>query len=577
MGKARSKIIIILILIFLSAIFSHASAAADFENYYINEYQELDQETKPSDRVTLNADRVSFNDETGHALAEGNAILTYNDISIMAERLDYDADTQKVQAMPLPNQQVVITDGERVIKGDNLNYDLNTQEGILTRARSAVPVGEDGGVLYIHGEDIDVMPWELAKERKLVHGEPADYLIEWKNVVLTTCALDHPHYRLEAKKISFIPGKKLVAKRPRIYLGNKYLFTSPLDYVVQFKRRALTHSFLPYFQRSSTRGGGVGVTGSIGWDTGNADIGVAWASKAGWEALFEIDQDLGSNLYLSAGFEHSWDEAWNERVFRPHVALSYRYNGWDTTLRWGKNEYIKDQKDTNTEFKGRLERKPEVIITTPYFKSSSYSWMVISAAYGRFQETIHGQPDGSAVTRYSIGFKNYFEKAIHDKGNVQLFSLSEGIAMFYDNENSDHEMFRSFTGLRYNFGSVELGTGYERQTVWGESPMHWDQYKKRERIHQRIKFPVGREVYLGFRGSYDISEKVLDEMFYSIQWVTDCMVWDLHYKSDRTSGGNDTVGLSLAIKAFPNSPASLGQDKYIDPFDRPAEFPKDKK
>ncbi|MDY6400213.1 MAG: LptA/OstA family protein [Synergistales bacterium] len=575
MGKASSKIII-LILIFTAA-FSCPAMSADFENYYINEYQELDKETKPSDKVTLNADRVSFNDETGHALAEGNAILTYNDISIMAERLDYDADTQKVQAMPLPNQQVVITDGEKVIKGDNLTYDLNTQEGILTGARSAVPIGEDGGVLYVYGEDIDVMPWELAKERKLVHGEPADYLIEWKSVVLTTCALDHPHYRLEAKKISFIPGKKLVAKRPRIYLGSKYLFTSPLDYVVQFKRRAVTHSFLPYFQRSSTRGAGAGITGSIGWDTGHASVGVAWANKTGWEALFEIDQDLGSNLYLSAGFEHSWDDAWRDRVFRPHVALSYRYNGWETTLRWHDNEYIEDQKDTKTEFKGRLERRPELIITTPYFKSSKYSWMVISAAYGRFQETIHGQPDGSAVTRYAVGLKNYFERKIHEKGNVELFSSSEGIAFFYDNDKSDHEMFRSFTGLRYNFGSVELGTGYERQSVWGESPMHWDQYKKRQRIHQRIKFPVGREVYLGVRGSYDIDEKVFDEMFYSIQWITDCMVWDLHYRNDRTSGGNDTIGLSLAVKAFPNSPASLGQNKYIDPFDRPAEIPKDKK
>ncbi|MBQ7560121.1 MAG: LPS-assembly protein LptD [Synergistaceae bacterium] len=575
MGKASSKIII-LILIFTAA-FSCPAMSADFENYYINEYQELDKETKPSDKVTLNADRVSFNDETGHALAEGNAILTYDNISIMAERLDYDADTQKVQAMPLPNQQVVITDGERVIKGDNLNYDLNTQEGILTGARSIVPVGENDGVLYVYGEDINVMPWELAKERKLVHGEPADYLLEWKNVVLTTCALDHPHYRLEAKKISFIPGKKLVAKRPRIYLGSKYLFTSPLDYVVQFKRRAVTYSFLPYFQRSSTRGAGAGITGSIGWDTGHASIGVAWANKTGWEALVGIDQDLGSNLFLSAGFEHSWDDAWRDRVFRPRVALSYRYNGWDTTLRWHDNEYIEDQKDTKTEFKGRLERRPELIITTPYFKSSKYSWMVISAAYGRFQETIHGQLDGSAVTRYAVGLKNYFERKIHEKGNVELFSSSEGIAFFYDNDKSDHEMFRSFTGLRYNLGSVELGTGYERQSVWGESPMHWDQYKKRQRVHQRIRFPVGREVFLGVRGSYDLDEKVFDEMFYSIQWVTDCMVWDLHYRNDRTSGGNDTIGLSLAVKAFPNSPASLGQNKFIDPFDRPAEIPKDKK
>ena len=572
MGKAYNKIKKIIILISIFTV-SCSAYAADFENYYINEYQELEKETTPEDRVTLNADRVSFNDETGHALAEGNAVLTYKDISIMAESLDYDADTQKVQAMPLPEQKVVITNGKQTIKGDTLNYDLNTREGILNGALAQVPVGEKGGVLYVYGDDIDVMPWELAQERKLVKGTPEDFLIEWRNVVLTTCALDHPHYRLESKKVSFIPNKKVVAKRPRIYLGNTYLFTSPMDYVVQLKRRAVTHSFLPYFQRSDTRGTGMGVTGTIGWDTGDASIGVSWANKTGWETMFEIDQDLGSNFSINVGVEHSWDEEWNERVWRPYASLTYAYKGWTSVLRWSKNEYISDQKDSNTEFKGRLERMPEFVISSPYFRSSKYSWMIISAAYGRFRETTYAQGEGAAINRYGIGFRNYFEKVIHEHGNIEFFSDSEGRAWFYDSNDADHEMMRSFTGLRYNLGSVELGTGYERQYVWGESAMHWDQYKKRERVHQKVRFPVGREVYLGVRGSYDLDESIFDEMFYSVQWVTDCMVWNLHYKNDRTSGGDDTIGLSLAIKAFPNAPASLGQKLETDPFERPSEFP----
>ena len=164
MGKANRLIIVFHLILIYMVLCVTGINAADYENYYVNEYHEIAEETVPPDKVTLNADRVSFNDETGEAFAEGNAILTYKDTTIMAERIEYDADTQKVQAMPFPNQQVVITDGERVIKGDNLTYDLNTQEGILTGARSVVPVGENDGVLYVYGEDINVMPWELAKE-----------------------------------------------------------------------------------------------------------------------------------------------------------------------------------------------------------------------------------------------------------------------------------------------------------------------------------------------------------------------------------------------------------------------------
>ena len=575
MGKAIKIIFIITILVFISnseAVF--ADDNEDAQEYYINEYQELDTQAAPSERVKLNADRVSFNDETGQAFAEGNAILTYGDTTIMAERIEYDADTQKVQAMPLPEQKVLLTKGTRTIKGDNLNYDLNSREGVLMGAVSNVAVGDEGGILYIYGSELSAIPWELANERGLVKGTAEDYVIQWRDVVLTTCTLDHPHYRLESKVITFIPGKKVVAKKPKVFLGNKYLFTSPLDYVVELKRRAVTYSFLPYFQKSDTRGWGGGITGTIGWDTGSASLGYSWASKSGSEFMLEIDQELSEHFEIIAGIKHSWDDVWRDRVWRPYASLIYRNNGWSARINWSKNEYISDQKDSEVEFKGRLERKPEIIVTSPYFKSSKYSWAIIYAAYGNFRETIYGLPDSPSIARYGLGFRNYFEKVLDQKRDIELFSNSEGVAWFYDSENADHEMFRSFTGLRYKIGALELGTGYEKQYVWGGSPMLWDQYRDRERIHQKIRFPLGREVYTAFRGSYDLDESMIDEMTYSLQWVTDCMVWDLHYKNDRTSGGDDQIGLSLSINAFPDSQASFGQKIEKDPFVRPSEFPK---
>ena len=576
MGKARLLIKILLAFIFF-IIFSSSLLAAESEQYYLDEFQELAKSDTQNDKVTLNADRVSFNDETGRAIAEGNAVLTYNDVTIMAERMEYDADTQKVEAMPLPGQQLVLTNGQRSLKGDNLTYDLNTREGILRGAQSRLSIGENDGVLYVYGKEIDVMPWELARERGLVQGPAEDYLIQWKEVVLTTCALDHPHYRLESKNIIFIPGKRVVAKRPRIYLGNTYLFTSPLDYVVELKRRSINYSFLPYFQHSDVRGSGVGLTGTVGWDTGSLAVGLAWASKAGWETKFELNQDIGKDFTLTLGTEHSWDDAWHEQVWRPYAALRYSHNGWGAMIRWTKNEYIQDQKDSRTEFKGRLERKPEILINTPHFRTSRYTWTQVYAGYGHFQETIHNQPDYAAISRYGIGLRNYFEYPFGGKNNVEFFSNSEGVAWFYDSNAADHEMYRSFTGFRYKLGSFEMGTAYENQTTWGESPMHWDQYKNRKRIHQRVRFPLGREVYFVWRGSYDLDAYIFDEIFYSLQWVTDCMRWDLHYKNDRTSGGDNRLGITLSINAYPSSEASLGQNIEKDPFDRPSDLPKEKK
>ena len=247
MGKTlKSLIVLLLILCLLSAV----SYAADFEDYYTDPVTPSEEQASPPEQVTLNADRVSFNDETGRATAQGNAVLNYQDTTIMAERIEYDADTQKVQAMPMPGSQIVLTKGSRSLRGDQLEYDLNSREGILTGAITRIGVGEDGGVLYVYGNEIDVMPWDLAQSRGLVKGSAEDYLLQWRDVVLTTCALEHPHYRLESKVISFIPGRSVTAKKPRVYLGNTYLFTSPLDYVVQLKRKALQYSFIPYLQHS---------------------------------------------------------------------------------------------------------------------------------------------------------------------------------------------------------------------------------------------------------------------------------------------------------------------------------------
>ena len=575
MGKANRRLLICLCIInlFYSKVFAEA---AEFDEYYINEYQEIERQPTPADRVTLNADRVSFNDETGQAYAEGNAILTYNDTTIMAERIEYDADTQQIQAMPLPGSQIILTNGQRAVKGDTLNYDLNSQEGMLRGALTQAAVGEDGGVLYVSGAELNVIPWDIAMERGLVKGSESDYLMELKSVTLTTCALEHPHYRLESKSISFIPGKKLTARKPRVYLGETYLFTSPLDYVVQLERKAIDYSFIPYFQKSSSKGSGGGVTGSFGWDTGSASIGLAGFSESGIETMFKIRQQVGKNLSLIAGADYSWDEEWDDKVWRPYVSLIYSFkSGWETQLNWSKNEYIDDQKDSKTDFKGRLERAPELIITSPYYKSSLNSWTLVYAAFGRFRETIYQEPDSDAILRYGLGLRTYYEKTLREKNNIELFSNNQATVWFYDKDNDDHEMFRSFTGLRYTIGAFELGTAFERQYYWGESPMHWDQYKNRKRLHQKIRVPAGKEIFLVFRGSYDLYESFVDEIIYSIQWITDCMLWELYYKNDRRVDGDDKIGLSLSLTAFPEAEASFGQDREVDPFVRPRELPKE--
>ena len=500
------------------------------------------------ERVVLNASRVSYNDETGQASAQGDATLTYQGLKIEAERIDYDAETQKVEAMPLPRQKVR-----------------------LTGARTSLAAGE--GTLYVYGGEIDVVPWETAVERGMVggRGTPQDYVAQWREVSLTTCALEHPHYHLESKSISFIPGRCVIAKKPRLYLGGTYIFTFPLDYIVQLQRKALQYSLIPYLQRSSSRGAGGGVNGSLGWGTGALSMGLAWADRIGFEGMFELEQELNPELTLMVGAEYTWDEDWDDKIWRPYAALTYAKNGWRVRLGWSKDEYFEDQKDTSYDYKGRLDRRAELTVQSPWFVTSPYSWANVRASWGSYHEEVLNRARNTAY-RYGVDFHSYLETVPWPE--AEFFVNSVGTLWFYDKTPSDQESLWSFTGLRYHLGDVELATGYERRYTWGESPMRWDQYRERERVHQKVRFPLGGEFYAAVRGSYDLAQSLVDQITYSIQWVVDCMKWDLHFKDDRTSGGDNQIGLSLSILAFPNTPASLGQKLDADPFERPSDLPK---
>ena len=563
MVKTLKALILLLLLLLVQPVM-----AADFEDYYSGDVRPETSNIAPQ-KVTLNADRVSFNDETGHALAEGNAVLKYDGTTIMAERIEYDADTQKVKAMPLPGEKVVLTNGNRSIKGDQIDYDLNSGEGILEGPSTHLSVGENGESLYVYGGEINVLPWGLAQERGLVKGTPQEYMVQWRNVTMTTCALDHPHYRLETKNITFIPNRRVIAKKPRVYLGNTYLFTSPLDYVVQLKRRSLGYSVLPFIQRTEVKGSHGGITGTVGWETGSASLGVSYGRTAGFEFLAEIEQELNDYFSVRFGTEYSWDDVWDEKIWRPYAILMYNHGGWAAHLKWSDNEYISDKKDSYYEYKGRLDRKPELVVWAPWFRNSKFSWTRIFATAGIYSEKLYNVSEEGSYNRYGVGFRNYYEQKLGS--GIELFANTEGVVLLYD--GSDQEMLRSFIGLRYKIGVFELGTAYERQYAWGESKMLWDQYSNRRRIHQKIRFPIGREVYLAFRGSYDLFESMIDETLYSIQWDTDCMLWDLHYKNDKTRSGNDSIGLTIELKAFPSRSAAFGQKIEVDPFDRPLDVP----
>ena len=152
-GLGRARIAVLAI----AALFFIPSPAAPEETERVDE---------AADRITLDAARVMYDDESGAAQATGGAVMRYRDTVIRAERIDYDVSSQKAKASPAPGGTVSLQSNGRFIRGDSLEYDLVSEEGIMERARSELPIEE--GTLYILGGALQVLPYDTAAERGLV-------------------------------------------------------------------------------------------------------------------------------------------------------------------------------------------------------------------------------------------------------------------------------------------------------------------------------------------------------------------------------------------------------------------------
>lgn len=126
----------------------------------------------------------------------GNAVVKYDDITLEANYLKFDLNTNIVTAAGLPDSTGKIqgspkfTQGETKFEAAEMSYNFQTKKGIIHK----VWTEESGG--YIHGEKIKRMD---------------DNTINIKSGGFTTCNLkDHPHYQFRFNKAKIIPDNMIV-------------------------------------------------------------------------------------------------------------------------------------------------------------------------------------------------------------------------------------------------------------------------------------------------------------------------------------------------------------------------------
>lgn len=126
----------------------------------------------------------------------GDAVVTYQNIELKADYIEFDMANNQVYAYGLPDSSGVITgnpefkQGEETFKSKSIVYNFETKKGYIKE----VITEQEGG--FLHGETTK---------------RQADGHIHLKKGKYTTCDQEHPHFYIGLSKAIAIPDEKIVS------------------------------------------------------------------------------------------------------------------------------------------------------------------------------------------------------------------------------------------------------------------------------------------------------------------------------------------------------------------------------
>ena len=535
--------------------------------------------SEDENRVNIDADKLTYEDASGLATAEGNVVVKNKNMRLYAPFAKYDTANEQIEAYSDQRNSVsLLVDGKK-LTGDRLNYNIATRRGVMSNAHGKMDA------IFFNGSDLQVMPLEDAVKQKVISGkqknktEKDDMVARWLDVESTTCNLQNPHYKFVAESIVVIPKRRVIIKQPQVFIGKRMIFKYPFDYVAPMNKNEKSGNIMPMIGYDSSKGVGIGISGPFVWDSGKITVEAAYWTDDIWEAKLKFYQRIGEYVSVFAETDRTYNKDDKDIMWRPRWGIKYEdANGWSASLIESQRELVETEMRPGMDRRYNVWRSPEFAIGTPWFKDpAAGGYFRLMGMWGRYQDNVEEVKPW--VDRIGLGAQIYGEPSF-GQSSVRPFYNATYWHYDYDRGEKKQEVTDAVVGLRWGLGSVSLGTAYVRRWVSGTSPLVWDKYLDREDIYQKVSFTIpgkgtGEEWAISVRAAYDLIESRLAEMVYSLAYNQHCITWELWARESRPE--NDfSVGIRFYINAYPQNELRLGVNEIYDPFLVPAGIKKEK-
>lgn len=460
--------------------------------------------------VTLTADHIEYDTQTGNVVADGHVVATRGSSTITADHLTGNLKSGDVQA----TGHVVLTQPGRTATGENLKYNYNTRAGEMSQAAAKYA------------------PWTVTGRSITTASGRAVAL----TASATPCDPAHPAFLVRAKKVVIVPDDYLTA-----YDAVLYVYGVPVFYV-------------PTYTASLKKGRNAASGPTLGYDTFNG----LWVEYSQYIPLGDWESQLRVLYGTRSGVS---GEAIIDRRFPDYLILFHF--GRAITFDQNGNEFNLDQDTVEADlYSHRITGLPLTYSVAAQAGNFGESQTSVSAFRGEGLVTLTTDPIslGKSLTVSAGGYYRYDS---YSTGNVRNIAAASAAATKTLSQTSS-------TTLSYNFTTINGTTPFAFDAVGADSvvtlsysyypgnflqngtvSVGYDFLAQQTTAGLNVVLALSPSIQFGTNVTYNLTAQQFTEVDYVVNATCDCLALGVVYQTFPGMPSSNRWFITLGINSLP--------------------------
>ncbi len=474
------------------------------------------QPAQPSGPITLSADHIQYDTQTGQMAADGHVRASRADIVITADHLTGNLKTGDV----LATGHVTLTQAGRKAIGSSLAYNYRTRVGRMDQATSVY------------------RPWTVKSQTfETAGGQGVATRAD-----ITPCNPDHPAFLVRARKVVVVPDDHLTAYDASLVIYGVTVVTIP-EY---------TESLNP--NRKARSGPSGGYNNQDGWwieysqyfPIGDWDnqTRFRYGTLSGVSGEDIVSRRFGDHVWSAhVGRAEAFDQNGNlSELDQYSIDLSYnraRLLDWPASylLEGHVGRYAEHTAGAVTNAIATREEGWINFISDIMPLGPNLTWAWSAQARGDLYDT--GQ--NRIVLGYSIGLTDLLDPSNSVTLSYNFAAVTGSSPFSFDTIGND-----STVGLSYGYGS-----GGFLQTA-GVS-LQYSFLSQQTSLQLNVALAVTRDIIVSASTTYNFTTQTVGETDYAINVICDCLSVGVQYRTFPATPSQNAFYLTIGLTPFPET------------------------